>query len=136
MKAYDAHEFRGTLAKMVTEGWIGRVVNGIHAAIVKSYNTDAITRPVLTKSEIRHRFGICVEGFCIMRRDLQWAVPRIVDELPNYLRKKLDGEHWEPTDGARWGAIVTPLDVGFHGPGEIDSDDLSGIALPGTPARR
>lgn len=96
-------EFRGQLAKMVTEKWLGPVTIGIEAAISASFQTDQVIRPVLTKDEVRRRFKLCVEGFCIMRKDLGWAVPRIVDELPVYLRKKLDHMDWEPdTDHKSW----------------------------------
>ena len=91
-------DFSGQLAKMVTDGWAARVTTGIQAAISASFKTDQVIRPVLTQDEIRRRFRICTEGFCIMRRDLDWAVPRIVDELPVYLRCKLDGMDWAPNE--------------------------------------
>ena len=92
-------DFSGQLAKMVTEGWTGRVTDGIQAAISASFQTDQVIRSVMTRNAIRRRFRICTEGFCIMRRDLGWAVPRIIDELPVYLRSKLDGMDWTPDEG-------------------------------------
>ena len=91
-------EFSGQLAQMVTEGWTGRVTTGIQAAISASFKTDQVIRPVLTQNETRRRFRICVSGFCIMRRDLGWAVPRIIEELPVYLRCQLDGMDWSPDE--------------------------------------
>lgn len=83
---------------MVTEKWVGPVTTGIEAAISASFQTDQVIRPVMTQNEIRRRFNLCVRGFCIMRRDLKWAVPRIIDELPVFLRCHLDGMKWEPDE--------------------------------------
>lgn len=98
----EAGHAGGELAKMVTEGWAPRVVKGIEAAIAKSFAEDRlIIGPVTTQHEIRRRFQFCMDGFRMMRRDLGWAVPRIIDALPGYLRAKLDGGNWEPPPESR-----------------------------------
>lgn len=85
----------GQLAKLVTDGWIPRVVSGFQKTIANSFVTDQVIRPVVTRDEIRRRFKLCTEGFLIMRRDFNYAVPHILDELPNYLRCRLDGVQWD-----------------------------------------
>lgn len=90
--------FKGELVKMVTEGWTDRVMMGIQAAISASFKTDQVIRSVMTHNEVKARFEICTEGFCIMRKDLKWSVPRIIDELPVYLRCKLDRIDWTPDE--------------------------------------
>lgn len=102
-RSTTAEGFAGELSKMVTEGWTNRVIMGIQAAISASFKTDQVLRPVMTKSEVKARFEICTEGFCIMRKDLKWSVPKIIDELPAYLRCKLDRIDWTPDeDRATW----------------------------------
>ena len=94
---------KGTLAQMATEGWTGRVVVAIEHAIRTSFESDQVIRPVMTRNEIDRRFRICVKGFAIMRRDLGWAIPRILDEIPRFLRCELDGMTWRPDeDHAGW----------------------------------
>lgn len=89
---------QGELVKMVTQGWVGRVIAAITETIAASFESDQILRPVRTRDEIQRRFRICVEGFVLMRRELGWAVPRILDDLPVYLRHRLDGTPWDPDD--------------------------------------
>ena len=93
---------KGQLVRMVTEGWVGRVTAAIAETIRTSFAEDQVLRPVLTRDEVRRRFRLCVEGFTTMRRDLGWAVPRILDNLPTYLRHRLDGTPWDPDGGERW----------------------------------
>lgn len=90
---------KGQLLRMVTEGWAGRVTVAFERTIQKSFDEDLVLRPVMTQNEIRRRFRFCVEGFVHMRRDLGWAVPRILDLLPAYLRHRLDGTPWDPETG-------------------------------------
>jgi hypothetical protein len=125
----------GELAKMVTEGWVPRVVKGIEDAIAKSFAEDRlIIGPVTTQHEIKRRFNFCIEGFKIMRRDLGWAVPRIVDALPGYLRAKLDGTGWNPPpeerqswvkDGAERAAVIDGPDMAPEVP------DVAGVEVEG-----
>jgi hypothetical protein len=100
----DLHEFtRGDLVKMVEPKWIRRVVVGITAAIETSFREDLVLRPVTTRDEVKRRFRFCVEGFVTMRREFRWAVPRILDEIPAYLRHRLDGTEWSFVEGpGRW----------------------------------
>jgi len=112
---------RGELTKLVTEKWIGRVTAAIIGAIAHSFATDLVLRPVKTQAEIRRRFRICVECFCILRRDLHWAVPHILDELPIALRKRLDGDDWDPKEpGRAWRADDGAEMIVDHG------EDLAG----------
>lgn len=93
----------GDLAKLATEGWIPRLVKGIEAAIRYSFQTDMLIRPVITQDETKRRFDFCMKGIRMMRRDLGYAVPRIIDELPRYLRACLDGGEgtWTPAPEER-----------------------------------
>lgn len=126
----------GELAKLVTEGWVPRVVKGIERAIAKSFADDRlIIGPVTTQHEIKRRFNFCIEGFRIMRRDLGWAVPRILDALPGYLRARLDGTGWNPPpeerkswieEGRERVAIVDGPDMAPDVP-TVDGVEVEGI---------
>lgn len=95
----NLHEFtKGELAKLVTQDWVGKVTSGIQVAIAMSFETDQVLRPVQTENEIAHRFEICIRWFVILRRDLGWTVPKIIDKLPTILRTELDGGKFEPED--------------------------------------
>lgn len=123
---------RGTLAKMVTEGWLGRVTHGIEGAIQRSFAEDEVLRPVTTRNEVQRRFRLCIEGFCLMRRDLHWAVPRILDEMPRYLRCKLDGAPWAPDEERKsWIADEEMVvRIGDPDPDEApDVPDLSSVGI-------
>lgn len=130
-------DFRPDLLRMVTEGWIGRVTDGIQAAIAASFQTDIVLRPSRsrTKNEVRRRFNICVRGFNIMRRDLGWAVPRIIDEMPVYLRCKLDGAPWAPDEvHDSWVAKETVQMVVDGGDIAPDVDEVHGAQEVGPDA--
>lgn len=92
----DRKSFKGELAKLATTKWLGRVTRGIEIAIAKSFRTDTVLRPVQTRAEVERRFNMCAEIFFVLRKDLGWSIPRIVDEMPSALRKKLDGAPWAP----------------------------------------
>lgn len=123
----------GELVKLVTQGWISRVIVGIQAAISASFRTDNVLRPsrVRTKAEVERRFKICVEGFLIMRKDLHWAVPRILDELPIYLRCKLDGADWTPDEvrDAWTGQGKVPILEAFGDDLGEDTPELDGVEI-------
>ena len=85
----------GMFAELVAEEQIGRVVLGIEGAVGASFLED---RSRLTGDEIRRRFDICVRIIKTLRGDLGWAVARVLDHLPRYLRCELDGIPWSPDD--------------------------------------
>lgn len=59
---------------------------------------------VLTRSAVKERFEIVVEGFKVMIGDLKWSRPRAFDHLPAYLHAKLNGAAWEPPKRSSWAA--------------------------------
>jgi hypothetical protein len=89
---------RGDLKELVEDKWIGKVTIGILDAIAASFQTDNVIRPVQTRDEISRRFKICIKWFNVLRRDLHWSVPRILDGLPEALRSELDGTPFQPTE--------------------------------------
>lgn len=103
----DLAEFsKGTLAKLVTTKWLGRVTGAIADTIEESFEHDQVLRPVKTKAEITRRFKICARWFVALRRDMGWSVPRIIDALPRALRHDLDGTPFDPDgEAARQGWI-------------------------------
>lgn len=111
----------GELVKLVTEKWIGRVIEGFRAAILYSFQSDLLIQPVMTRSEIERRFTILINWFIVLRRDLHWSVPRILDELPTIIRKELDGEDYIPDEerSAWHGRGRAPDEM------EPDGDDMS-----------
>ncbi len=132
-------EFAGTggeLLKMVTQKWLGRTVTGMTEAIELSFLTDDVLRPVRTQNEIERRFKICIRWFVIMRRDLKWAVPRILDALPLALRVELDGGRYDPDEADKaWLAAGEALTLLPDGPDmapaavqvdAIETEDLAG----------
>jgi hypothetical protein len=116
----------GELLKMVEPKWVGRIVLGITGAIEHSFKTDLVLRPVNTRSEIERRFKICIKWFVILRRDLHWSCPKIIDSFKELLRSELDGGKWDP-DKQRDSWVGTSPSV--QGPVELQDDggeDLSG----------
>lgn len=58
-----------------------------------------------SRAEYVRRTEICVKIFRELRGDLKWTVERILDHLPGFLRKQLDGVPWEPeARRSSWGA--------------------------------
>lgn len=117
----------GELMKMVTQKWLGKVTQGITDAISVSFATDDIKRPVRTNEEIRRRFFICINWFCILRKDMHWSVPRILDALPRALRTELDGGKWSPDDEREktWvgkGDAETPIELQDEGDPDMAED--------------
>lgn len=112
----------GELVKMVTEGWVPKVIIGFEDAIRYSFNTDGLIVPIKTRNEIERRFKILIKWFIILRRDLHWSVPRIIDECPRILRTELDGGTYEPDEyrDAWQGRGEAPEEL------EPDGDDMAG----------
>jgi hypothetical protein len=103
----------GEFAGLVEDGNITKVVIGIEAAVLQSFETDqARTSPLLlrqvsiTHDEVKRRGRICTQLFRELRGDLKWGVDRILDHLPSFLRKELDGIPWQPE--ARRASWVEP----------------------------
>lgn len=117
----DLAEFsNGELVRMATEGWTSRTVVAVTAAIDRSFDEDAVLRPVRTQDEIKRRFRICIEAMCVLRRDLHWSMPRILDEIPRALRAKLDGAEWNPeTERKTW------VGSEAEAQGKVDGDDMA-----------
>ena len=119
---------KGELVKLVTEKWIGKVTVGITETIGNSFVEDQVLRPVQTRDEIERRFRICIKWFVTLRRDLEWSVPRILDDLPKALRHELDGTPYSP-DEKRVGPLKYARWAGSGGPRledlEIEDEDLA-----------
>lgn len=89
----------GELLQLVDRNWIPRITRGFISAIRQSFIHDGKTftgDSFPTENEVKRRFKICMEVFCMLRRDLNRSVPRILDELPVALRHHLDGTPWNP----------------------------------------
>jgi hypothetical protein len=95
---------------------LAKVVLGIEAAVAASFLVDhdrsSIIMPFgrgdVTQAEMKRRAEMCRDMFRELRGDLKWSVDRIIDQLPDMLRKRLDGEDWIPKNlGPRWWAGVT-----------------------------
>jgi hypothetical protein len=89
----------GFFADLLAQDQIGHVVLGIENAVAQSFLQDR-ARP--TGDEIRRRFGLCARLVKQLRGDLGWAIPRVIDHLPGYLRCELDGTPWTPETRTVW----------------------------------
>ena len=78
---------------------ISTLQDGIVRAVALSYAKEGGRR---TDAEDRDRARKCIDLIRIMRGDMHWSVPRIVDELPEALRTRVRGEHWEPSKTKAW----------------------------------
>lgn len=105
------------LASLVTEDKVGTVCLGIEAAVAQSFIEDTHKGRVIlvngagriTRDEIKRRGKLCLKIFVALRGDLKWTIERILDHLPQYLRKELDGESWEPeARRASWFGAARP----------------------------
>ena len=92
-----------SFAGLVVDGQIDKVARGIERAVARSFEDDRARSSVIllnvaqpTQAEVKRRAEMCVRIFRELRGDLKWTVDRIVDELPGFLRKELDGISWEP----------------------------------------
>lgn len=83
---------------------IARLVKGIERAVQRSFDSDLIRdgagRVVTTQDEVKRRINLCIDAAKMLRHDAKWSVFRIVDALPVMLRRKLDGNDWDPTTAA------------------------------------
>lgn len=88
-----------TFLDLVSEEQLAVVTAAIEAAVAKSFDADYSR---VTRAEIRYRFTICERIIRELRGDLKWALPRVLDVMPNYLRAELQGTAWSPDDRAMW----------------------------------
>lgn len=82
---------------------IGKVTTAFEEAIALSFITNPM-RGDVTHSEVKRRFNLCDKVFSILRADLNWSIPKIVDFLPTYLKCEIDGVPYSPESVTRgWG---------------------------------
>lgn len=92
-----------SLLRMVSEDpkSIGKLVRGIERAVQRSYDQDLVRdgsgRVIATQDEIKRRANLCIDMAKQLRHDAQWSVDRIADALPRMLRRRLDGQDFDPT---------------------------------------
>jgi len=86
---------QGPFAGLVVEDQVGQVTLAFEQAIAASF----IVRPhrlyLAKSSAIKDRFDICAKVFRALRGDLKWSIPKVIDHLPGFLLKAIDGEAWE-----------------------------------------
>jgi len=94
-----------------SERELGQVTQRFHEVIERSFVTDAgrvlavngiAGGSKMTHDEVRHRFGIVADWFKTFRGDLGWSLQRTLSELPQALRKTLDGEDYNPATRSMW----------------------------------
>lgn len=100
-----------TFMKLVSQDQIGPTVLAIERAVAQSFAEDGSR---MTQSEIRRRFGVCERLLRHLRGDLGWAMQRVLDHLPRYLRCELDAVPWKPEARVVW-APEQPTDAGKTG---------------------
>lgn len=95
----------GVFLDLFTHDQIPKVLLGIEKAILKSFEQDRRPGRIILVTgaadrkpgteEMKRRGQICVKILKALRGDLSWGVDRMLDQLPTFLRKELDGESWE-----------------------------------------
>ena len=114
----------GNWVNMVREGDVPRVLEGFTDAVDLSFRTNPVRN--LTKSEVRRRSKICADLFEMLKGDLDWSIPKIMDLLPIYLQCRLDGIQFNPEDvGDTWSASAVKR---VHG---VAPDPLLKLSLDG-----
>lgn len=98
----------GEFLDLVEKRSIPKVVLGIEKAVADSFRSDKAPGRIIlvtgvsaakretSREEAKRRMQICIDIFKALRGDLSWGLDRILDHLPDYLRKHLDGVPWEP----------------------------------------
>lgn len=78
-----------------------RLVVGIEKAVQRSFDADLIRdgagKVITSQSEVNDRVRFCIDVAKQLRHDAKWSIPRIADTLPKLLRRKLDGQDFDPT---------------------------------------
>ena len=97
----------GVFLDLVAEDQIARVVRGIEAAVLHSFEQDQAATLILhpgristsmTRAEMIRRTEFCMRAFRELRGDLKWSVDRILGHMPQALRAYLDGGDWRPEE--------------------------------------
>jgi hypothetical protein len=97
-----------TLLSLFPEEAMGRLVNGITAAVDRSFHDEqGKMRGDITRIEIKDRFTACVNWARILRGDKKWGLERIVGQFDEILRCHLakaeykipERNVWVPEDG-------------------------------------
>lgn len=89
----------GAFLDLVTQDQVGRVTLAIERTIERSFREDGAR---MTGDEVRRRFEICERLLRHLRGDLGWGLQRVLDHLPEYLRRELDGIPWQPDARTVW----------------------------------
>lgn len=105
------------LIKCLDPKWYGNVMRSIGTAVTRSFQEDLkaqqnalIITPngsttAFSKLEAARRIEICMGGALIMRKDLGFSCPQIIDHIHGYLRSILDKGEWvEPKVTDKWAA--------------------------------
>lgn len=93
----------GQYAQLCTSNDVGKVTNAFLSAIELSFVTNPMPSGVVSQNEVAHRFKLCDRIFMMLRGDLKWSIPKIVDILPTYLKCELDGVPYNPESvGSSW----------------------------------
>ena len=88
---------------------VATIVRAIETSIRQSFEHDrqrsaivllSVQKPA--QAEVKRRTEMCIHIFKVLRGDMKWSIGRIVDHMPLYLRKELDGESWQPSAHTHW----------------------------------
>lgn len=122
----------GQYAQLCNTTDIGKVTKAFLGAIELSFVTNPMPSGEVPRTEISRRFRVCDKIFTMLRADLHWSVPKIIDLLPTYLKCELDGVPYNPeTVGSSWSTDAVemrhdvphlPATVGVS-PNDIVADD-------------
>jgi hypothetical protein len=100
------------LLSLVEPHQIRRALLGLATVVEASFDQDGSR---ITQDEVKRRLYLAADLFCELRRDVKWSVERILNELPNALRSKLDGTPWSPNAHALWKpGDAPPVGVAHH----------------------
>ena len=96
----------GAFAQLGAEpGTIPKLVYAVEKAVVRSFEGRhgmIVVPGTATTSEQKLRVNMCLDIVKVLRGDMKWSWERIIDHIPGYLSKKLDGSDWEPSARAAW----------------------------------
>ncbi len=92
----------GVLAKLAAKD--RPAYQRLAACLARSIQASFSYAPVAhrTEDEVKRRFGRALAVYGVLRGDMGWAMDRVLDELPTYLRMELLGLAWEPSKRSVW----------------------------------
>ena len=61
-----------------------------------------------TVAETKRRMAICLRWFRILREEIGWSTPRVLDTLQAPLRAELDGMPWAPNEDSKVSTWAVP----------------------------